>query len=222
MKERKYSVYMHTNKSNNKKYVGMTSLKPERRWGNGSGYDGQESFRKDIQEYGWDGFIHEVLYTDLSKDEAHEKEVELIVKHKTYIPELGYNKNLGNYDVTIKAKPAQGHKRPVRCVETGQVYSSGLAAAAATSLNNSHISACCKGIRRTCGGYHWEFETDYSDAVVCEELNRVFETPYDAAKELNLRAALIKQVIDGKLQTTGKMHWRKASAEEIQAMAAAI
>ena len=33
-----YTLYLHTNLSNNKKYVGITSLNPFQRWKNGLGY----------------------------------------------------------------------------------------------------------------------------------------------------------------------------------------
>ena len=34
-----YSVYMHVNKANDKKYVGMTGMPVEKRWKNGKGYN---------------------------------------------------------------------------------------------------------------------------------------------------------------------------------------
>lgn len=57
----KYCVYIHTNKINNKKYVGQTCRDPIKRWGNdGSGYlkvnkkgkYQQPKFAFAIQKYG--------------------------------------------------------------------------------------------------------------------------------------------------------------------------
>ena len=36
--EKTWTVYMHTNKINNKVYVGITSQKVQNRWNNGKGY----------------------------------------------------------------------------------------------------------------------------------------------------------------------------------------
>ena len=39
MSKEEYTVYIHTNKSNNKVYIGITKQTPERRWGkNGVNY----------------------------------------------------------------------------------------------------------------------------------------------------------------------------------------
>ena len=61
-----YYVYVHTNKINGKKYVGITTLKPEYRWRNGKGYLsnnngkwGQPKIARAIIKYGWDKFDHQ-------------------------------------------------------------------------------------------------------------------------------------------------------------------
>ena len=44
MAEKKWCVYMHTNKINGKKYVGITCKIPRKRWENGKGYKGQRFY----------------------------------------------------------------------------------------------------------------------------------------------------------------------------------
>lgn len=88
-----YTVYMHTNKINNKKYVGITSRSPEERWmSNGLGYRGQ-GFYNAINKYGWNNFEHEIIATGLTKDEACLMEMNLISKYNTN--QSGYNQSLG-------------------------------------------------------------------------------------------------------------------------------
>lgn len=48
-------------------------------------------------------------------------------------------------------------KIPVHCLETGITYSGVSEAARATGCSTSNIVACCKGRRKTTGGYHWEY-----------------------------------------------------------------
>ena len=45
----------------------------------------------------------------------------------------------------------------VRCVETGQIFNSIKEASEWCGVGRSHIGSCCKGKRKTCGGYHWEY-----------------------------------------------------------------
>lgn len=86
-----YCVYIHTNKINNKKYIGITSQTPSRRWRNGEGYKGCSYFYNAIKKYGWDNFYHDVVAVGLSKEEACALEQEYIFKMKTNQEEYGYN-----------------------------------------------------------------------------------------------------------------------------------
>lgn len=58
---------------------------------------------------------------------------------------------------TRTARAAEACKKPVRCVETGEVYESVKAAAAAIDRNPTNISAVLHGRAMTSGGYHWEY-----------------------------------------------------------------
>ena len=87
-----YCLYCHTNNKNQKKYFGITCVKPEYRWNHGNGYFNNPRFTNAIKKYGWDeGFAHEVLFTNLSDIQASEMEKYYIEKFNTTDPKFGYN-----------------------------------------------------------------------------------------------------------------------------------
>ena len=88
-----YSLYIHINKSNGKRYVGITNQVPvSRRWHNGEGYSKCPLFYKAICKYGWNGFTHNVIYDNcLTKENAETLEKEYIRKYKSNNREYGYN-----------------------------------------------------------------------------------------------------------------------------------
>lgn len=47
--------------------------------------------------------------------------------------------------------------KPVRCIETGVVYSSACSAQRETGIRQGDISQCCHHQRKSTGGYTWEF-----------------------------------------------------------------
>lgn len=118
MEERKYTVYMHTNKINNKSYVGITSQSVERRWGNGGcRYKRNKHFWNAIQKYGWDNFDHDILFSNLSNEDACKIEKALICLFMTQDPAMGYNQASGgevNYGFHLsdeaKRKLSESHK----------------------------------------------------------------------------------------------------------------
>lgn len=91
-----YIVYCHTNKINGKKYIGITKNNPRRRWGKaGCQYFKGGYFRNALDKYGWDNFSHDIIYRELSAEQAIEKERELIQKFKTTDKQYGYNATSG-------------------------------------------------------------------------------------------------------------------------------
>lgn len=89
-----YCVYMHVNKINGKRYIGITQQMPEERWRNGQGYKTQIFYRA-IQKYGWDNFEHKILFDGLTKEKAEQKEIELISFYKSDNKKFGYNVSHG-------------------------------------------------------------------------------------------------------------------------------
>lgn len=92
-----YKLYIHTNKTNMKRYVGITSHRnPKQRWGTGGEkYKGSTRFWNAIQKHGWDNFEHEILLTNLSKEEAEDREQFYISLFRTTDDRFGYNISKG-------------------------------------------------------------------------------------------------------------------------------
>lgn len=66
------------------------------RWGrDGTGYKGKTHFWNAIQKYGWNNFKHEILFDNLTKNEAALKEQELIAFYNSNNPKYGYNMSSG-------------------------------------------------------------------------------------------------------------------------------
>lgn len=89
-----YTVYKHTS-PDGRVYVGITSQKPTSRWQSGNGYKGNSYFTRAINKYGWENFSHEILFENLSRDEAVKIEIELIAKYKSNQRKYGFNISSG-------------------------------------------------------------------------------------------------------------------------------
>ena len=68
--------------------------------------------------------------------------------------EHNYIKNL--QWMTQSDNTTKGCNKPVRCVETGEVFESMKIAAKEKKVNACSISAVCCGRTKTAGNYHWE------------------------------------------------------------------
>ena len=114
---------------NNKKYIGITKQKPEKRWKYGDGYRTQHLFYRAIKKYGWSNIEHKILFSKLSKEEAEQKEIELIKKFKTNNSNFGYNiDNGGNTIGTFSeehrkkiSKALKGKKKSKEAIEKARL-----------------------------------------------------------------------------------------------------
>lgn len=163
-----WTVYIHICKINKKSYVGITSKPPCVRWKNGEGYKTQAFYRA-IQKYGWDNFIHKIIATNLTEQEAKQMEILLIDKMKTLITQNGYNVSLGGDGFNgIKEKSnkaARVKKSKSVCqytldFELVGTYFNAEEAHQKTGINRKSINSCCNGKLKTAGGYIWVFDTN--------------------------------------------------------------
>ena len=119
MENKNYTVYKHTF-PNNKVYIGITQQEPEKRWKNGLGYDAHQTLMKRaIKKYGWINIKHEILFTNLSKEEACDKEIELIAFYNSTDKQKGYNVSKGG-EGTIGVKPTEESKQKNRIAHLGK------------------------------------------------------------------------------------------------------
>lgn len=90
-----YLIYKHTCPDGGV-YVGQTGTSdPNLRWKGGLGYLFSKSFYEAIQRFGWNNIRHEILYSNLSPEEAFHKEKELIEFYKQNAP-ICYNRAKGS------------------------------------------------------------------------------------------------------------------------------
>ncbi len=168
-----YIIYKHTSPSD-KVYIGITKLNPSKRWAKGLGYKNNAYFYRAILKYGWENFKHEILLDSLTKEEAEAKEIELIAFYKSNDKQFGYNISSGgeahegckHSELSIlKMKKAQLEnetrvKKVYQFLPNGTLFhdwKSTHEAARQLNINPSHIAACCRGERKTAGGFIWSY-----------------------------------------------------------------
>lgn len=216
-----YTVYQHKNKINGKIYIGITMQKPEQRWGfNGINYKSSPHFYSAIQKYGWDNFEHNILFQNLTKEEACKKEQELIAKFNSMDRKFGYNSTSGG-DVFVmneetKQKISQsmmGNKNNLghSCSEEKKKkISEAQKGRKLTKEHKQKLSEAAKKRHTPCSEQAKENirKVSHKKPVYCEELDKVFESVQECARQLNLYATNISKVCRGIIHTTGEYHFK--------------
>ena len=216
-----YIVYQHKNKINGKIYIGITSQKPEQRWGSqGCNYKSSPHFYSAIQKYGWDNFEHTILFTDLTKEQACLKEQELIKEYNSMNREFGYNSTSGG-DIFImneetKQKISQamignqnglGHpcseekKEKISNAQKGRKF---------TEEHKQKLSEAAKNRHVPCSEEKKQIlkEKSYKKPVYCEELDKIFESVQECGRQLGIPATNISKLCKGRGKTLKGYHLR--------------
>lgn len=164
---KKYTVYRHIS-PNGKAYVGITSVKPERRWDCGNGYQNNPYFFRAINKYGWNNFQHEIIFENLTKQQAECAERLLIGYWDLTNHNNGYNISHGGSTVgkhSEKSKYKNMMSQSTRCPvmqidkdtnEILAIYRSTGEAERKTGVNRGGISACMKNKVHHAGNYIWK------------------------------------------------------------------
>lgn len=213
---------MHTNKINGKKYIGITSQKPSRRWRNGNGYANNEHFYRSIQKYGWHNFAHEILYEGLTKEVAEALEMEIIGEYDATDPAYGYNIESGGNSTE---KFTDGIRKKISASLMGHECSEEIRKKISESLKGKPSSK--KGVKMTDeqveknrqahkGQVPWNKGRPWKDdekarcggkAIVCVELNKVYRSAHEASKDLGVDFSSICKCAKGKVKSAGGYHW---------------
>ena len=229
-----YKVYKHTNKQNNKVYIGITQQKLNKRWQNGYGYKEQKYFYNAIKKYGWDNFNHELLYEGLTEEQAKEKEIELIKFYKSNNRKYGYNLSKGGetYKENFKKRIGKDNHRSrrIRVInpQTKKViaiYESQNQASIVLGINRKGITKNCRGISKTYKGYIFEYDdcnfikppkyevgkhpNHKTTKVKCIDDNKIFNSIKEAGEYYNIRPNNISHCLfdSSKYKTAGGKRW---------------
>lgn len=236
--ENNWCVYKHTNKTNGKVYIGITSGAPENRWANGRKYKGNEHFTSAINKYGWDGFSHEVLCTGLTKEEAIKEEVCLICAYRSADREFGYNISLGGVGAASVSEETRERMRKSASGDRNANYGKPKTEETKKLLSESNkrywkehpkptgwkhtpearqrMSEALKGRKPTRLGAHLTEEhkekirIGVSKPVLCVETGQVFENARIASAETGANYTSISDVCNHKRGRTvaGGYHWK--------------
>lgn len=215
-----YTVYQHKNKINGKVYIGITSQKPEQRWGSqGRNYKSSPHFYSAIQKYGWDNFEHNILLTELTKEEACLKEQELIKEYNSMNRDFGYNSTSGG-DIFVmndetKQKISQammgnknglGHpcseekKQKIREAQQGRKFTEEHKQKLSEAAQKRHVPCSEEKKIKLQNNY------PHKKRVYCTETQTIYQSVQECARELNLQAPNISKACKGKIKTTGGYH----------------
>lgn len=160
-----------------------------------------------ICKYGWENFTHAILYENLTKAEAEQKEVELIKEYKSNDNKYGYNienggNAVGKISEDTKLKLSLSLKGRKLSEETKQKmrgrkpWNKGRKCTLEERLKTRRASPNKK-------------------KVICLNTNTIYESIAEAGRQLHINKVCIRQNCKGKYHYAGN-HLQFRFLEEVQ------
>lgn len=201
--DKKYLVYKHTNKINNKVYIGLTSYdNPEKRWGvNGEKYKTCTYFYHAILKYGWNNFSHEVLETNLSQEEACEKEKYYINLYNSNHEEYGYNLTSGGErNKKLSSSSREKMSKAKKGLSLSEEHRKNISKAMTGCNNPNYGKKCSEGTKN-------KISDKNSKPIQCVETGIIYKNKTEAAIAVGLKSPR-------SIMSALKENWRTAGKSE--------
>ena len=219
---KKSVIYYILNRINGKAYIGKTVRELWRRIKQHR--TRPESCIGDaIKKYGFENFSVFVLEECATPEELNEREKYWIKTLHTKTP-YGYNLTDGGDG----GKKAGIRNRPVRCLNTGEVFESIKQAAEHFNLKGHKISVVCRKKRFQTGGLRFEYcdspfdpeerlreaHKTNTEKIRCVETNEIFESVTAAARHFGFKPATVNGACTGAKSSAHGYHFEYCNEEK--------
>ena len=218
-----YTVYMHIT-PNGKRYVGITSRKPQYRWNNGKGYKPNNHFYNAILKYGWDNIEHIIVAENLTKENACAMEQELIKKYDTTNSQKGFNHSIGGENGSLGVKRSQEVCEKISAIKKNQPswakgkhfsqehcrkISQALTGRNLNEETKQKLSEAHKGKTTWIKGKTMpdEVRKKISTPIVCVETKVFYFGLMEAERQTGISHSNISNCLNGKREKAGGYHW---------------
>lgn len=217
-------IYCAYNKINGKRYIGKTIKDLNQRINLHYYSSSCTAFHRALMKYPKENWEWSIIDYGENESDLAQKEQYWILYYDTYNnPNKGYNLTKGG-EGSVGVIVSEDHKKktrntlleskinhykpkreafskPIKCIETNEVFASISEAARNKNISNSTIRKAAENGNAT-GGFHWEFLTGLErlktlkNALYCVELDKFYESFKEARKEDrfhegNLRLSMI-------------------------------
>ena len=218
---------------NGKKYVGITSQRPNKRWQRGKNYTHNPHLQRAIEKYGWDNIEH-IVHEYETIQEAGEAEQRIITEEHLQNPKYGYNISNGGEHGThcqeTKNKLSQkrkGSKNPMfgrkgklspRYGKESAMRGRHMSEDAKAKISKSNSGDCNGMYGRKLSDAQKDFlrninsgaNNKNSKRVICVETGVIYASSGEASRETGCHQGHISECCNGTHNTTGGYHWRYA------------